>query len=277
MTGFVNIFKAEGMNSTCVVNRLKRLYGVPCGHMGTLDPLAQGVLPVGVGNATRLVDYFLDKRKAYTARFIFGATTDTLDREGELVRGGRIPTAAEIEEVLPRFLGEIAQMPPIYSAKSVGGVKSYKLARKGQSVALTPKTVRIDAFELHARTAEDEFEFTIVCGGGTYIRALARDLSEMLGTKGYMSFLRRDESGVFTKETAVPLDSITPENKESYLIPTDSVLPFPVFESEDMRLLNGMSVPCTQADGLYKFYFNGSFYGLARVADGLVKAEKKLC
>ena len=277
MTGFLNIYKEAGTTSTYCVNRLKRLTRVPCGHMGTLDPLAEGVLPVGVGNATRLFDYFLGKEKKYLARFRFGATTETLDRESEVVSGGRVPTEAEISAILPQFVGEIAQVPPAFSAKSVGGRKSYELARKGQAVELAPKNVRIFALELTGQTAPDEFAFEITCGGGTYIRSLARDIASALGTQGYMTFLQRTASGVFTGKTAVALDILTPENVGEYLIPADSVLPFPAFDSDDKRLLQGQAVPSDLADGLYKFYFEGAFYGLARAKGGLVKAEKKLC
>ena len=277
MTGFFNIYKEEGVSSAFVTNRLKRLCHTPAGHMGTLDPLASGVLPVGVGNATRLFDYFSGKTKVYTARFRFGVTTDTLDREGELIAGGRVPNAEEIAAALPRLTGEIEQIPPKYSAKSVNGQRGYELARAGKEFTFAAKKVRVDGFRLLEQTGIDEFAFEITCGGGTYIRALARDLAELLGTKGYMSALTRNRSGIFTEETAVPLEKLTPENVGEFLIPTESVLPFPMLENDDMRIFNGVNVPSSQADGLYKLYLNGAFYGLGRVENGFARAEKKLC
>lgn len=277
MTGFVNVYKPEGMGSTKVVGRVKYLLKTPCGHMGTLDPLACGVLPVGIGNAARLFDYFLQKEKRYSARFVFGATTDTLDREGEIVRGGRVPSADEIASALPAFIGEIMQTPPRYSAVSVNGRRGYDLARSGQDFELSAKKVRIASFTLREQTAPDEFAFDIVCGGGTYIRSLARDLAEALGTKGYMSYLCRTASGVFTCETSVPFDSLTAENIRDYIIPTDSVLPFPVLENADERIFHGVGVRTACADGLYKLYRGEEFYGIARVADGVARSEKKLC
>ena len=277
MTGFVNVYKPEGMGSTKVVGRVKYLLKTPCGHMGTLDPLACGVLPVGIGNAARLFDYFLQKEKRYSARFVFGATTDTLDREGEIVRGGRVPSAEEIAAALPAFLGEIMQTPPRYSAVSVNGRRGYDLARSGQDFELSAKKVKIASFTLREQTAPDEFAFDIVCGGGTYIRSLARDLAEALGTKGYMSYLCRTASGVFTCETSVPFDSLTAENIRDYIIPTDSVLPFPVLENADERIFHGVGVRTACADGLYKLYRGEEFYGIARVADGVARSEKKLC
>lgn len=277
MTGFVNVYKPEGMGSTKVVGRVKYLLKTPCGHMGTLDPLACGVLPVGIGNAARLFDYFLQKEKRYSARFVFGATTDTLDREGEIVRGGRVPSADEIAAALPAFIGEIMQTPPRYSAVSVNGRRGYDLARSGQNFELSAKKVRIASFTLREQTAPDEFAFDIVCGGGTYIRSLARDLAEALGTKGYMSYLCRTASGVFTCETSVPFDSLTAENIRDYIIPTDSVLPFPVLENADERIFHGVGVRTACANGLYKLYRGEEFYGIARVADGVARSEKKLC
>lgn len=277
MTGFVNVYKPEGMGSTKVVGRVKYLLKTPCGHMGTLDPLACGVLPVGIGNAARLFDYFLQKEKRYSARFVFGATTDTLDREGEIVRGGRVPSAEEIAAALPAFIGEIMQTPPRYSAVSVNGRRGYDLARSGQDFELSAKKVKIASFTLREQTAPDEFAFDIVCGGGTYIRSLARDLADALGTKGYMSYLCRTASGVFTCETSVPFDSLTAENIRDYIIPTDSVLPFPVLENADERIFHGVGVQTACADGLYKLYRGDEFYGIARVADGVARSEKKLC
>lgn len=277
MTGFVNVYKPEGMGSTKVVGRVKYLLKTPCGHMGTLDPLACGVLPVGIGNAARLFDYFLQKEKRYSARFVFGATTDTLDREGEIVRGGRVPSADEIASALPAFNGEIMQTPPRYSAVSINGRRGYDLARSGQDFELSAKKVRIASFTLREQTAPDEFAFDIVCGGGTYIRSLARDLADALGTKGYMSYLCRTASGVFTCETSVPFDSLTAENIRDYIIPTDSVLPFPVLENADERIFHGVGVRTACADGLYKLYRGEEFYGIARVADGVARSEKKLC
>lgn len=277
MTGFINIFKREGDTSTYAVNRVKRLSGSACGHMGTLDPLASGVLPVGVGNATRLFGYFLDKEKEYVARFRFGVTTASLDRESPLEYGGRIPAAAEVEAALPAFVGEIGQVPPAFSAISVGGKRSYEYAREGKEIALTPKKVRIFSFELTEQTGADEFCFKIVCGGGTYIRSLARDLAAALGTKGFMTGLKRTRSGVFTEETSVPLEELTKENLGKYLIRTEEVLPYPVLEVGDERYYRGVRFSVDAQDGLYKIYRGGEFYGLGAVEGGVLRPEKKLC
>lgn len=277
MTGFLNIFKEEGKSSAYPVNRIKWLTKTPCGHMGTLDPLACGVLPVAVGNATRLFDYFLSKTKVYEAKFRFGVTTDTLDREGEPYGNGRIPNEEELCSVLSSLCGEVDQIPPMYSAKSVNGRRGYELAREGKEFSLPPKRVRIDEVRLLRRESADEFSFLITCGGGTYIRSIVRDMAALCGTVGYMSYLKRTQSGCFTEKDAIPLDLLTKENVQEYLIPTESVLPFPVFAEPDERLFHGMTLSTDCADGSYKIYHEGIFYGIAEVKDGKVKIKTKLC
>ena len=277
MTGFINIHKKTGVSSAFVVNKVKWLAKTPAGHMGTLDPLASGVLPVALGNACRLFDYFSDKKKTYLARFRFGVTTETLDSEGEQIVQGEVPTADDIQKALPALTGKISQVPPAYSAKSVNGVRSYQLARAGKEVELKAKEVQIFSFRLLEQTAPDEFSFEIICSSGTYIRALARDLAAALNTYAYMSALERTASGVFTIENAVTLDELTKENIQDYLIPTESVLSYPALNLESERVFNGLKERVGVEDGLYKLYRKGEFYGIASVKDGLAKAEKKLC
>ena len=284
--GFINVDKPSGIVSSTVVNKIKWLSGVPCGHMGTLDPLASGVLPVGVGNATRLFDYFLEKDKEYIADFTFGVDSDTLDSTGNLVQGGHVPNEMEISSVLPTLCGDIMQIPPKYSAKNVNGRRGYDLARAGIEFELAPKKVRIDSVELLGKKEEtaDTYLFKIRCGGGTYIRSIARDMAAALGTKAVMSGLRRTQSGMFTLQNAIPFEVLeqdpSVEELEQYLIPTDSVLPFetlPLTDQEVGRILQGQRVKTDMVGGIYKMYTADGFYGLAEVADGLAKAKTKLC
>ena len=284
--GFFNVDKPSGLVSSAVVNKLKWLTGVPCGHMGTLDPLASGVLPVGVGNAARLFDYFLEKEKEYIAEFTFGVDSDTLDSTGVLNVGGRVPDEKEIADVLPTFFGDIMQVPPKYSAKNVNGKRGYELARAGVEFELAPKKVYIYGMEILGKSEEssDTYRIKIRCGGGTYIRSLARDIAASLGTKAVMSSLLRTQSGVFTLEKSIPFSLLeqdpTVEELEKYLIPTESVLPFetlPLTEKQAEKLYNGQRIAIEKADGLYKIYKDGSFYGIAEVLNGLAKAKTKLC
>lgn len=284
--GFFNVDKPSGLVSSAVVNKLKWLTGVPCGHMGTLDPLASGVLPVGVGNAARLFDYFLEKEKEYIAEFTFGVDSDTLDSTGTLIVGGRIPTERELVDVLPTFFGDILQVPPKYSAKNVNGKRGYELARAGVEFELAPKEVHIYGMEILGKSEDkaDTYRIKIRCGGGTYIRSLARDIAAALGTKAVMSSLLRTQSGVFTLGKSIPFSLLekdpTVEELEKYLIPTESVLPFDVLsltEKQAEKLYNGQRIAVEKADGLYKIYKDGNFYGIAEVLNGLAKAKTKLC
>lgn len=284
--GFFNVDKPSGITSSTVVNKCKWLTGVPCGHMGTLDPLASGVLPVGVGNATRLFNYFLEKEKEYIAEFTFGVDSDTLDSTGNLIRGGHVPDESEISAVLPQFLGEIMQVPPKYSAKNVNGRRGYDLARAGIEFELEAKKVTIYDLQTLGRVEdkEDTFRIRIRCGGGTYIRSLARDIAEALGTKGVMSALKRTQSGIFTIEKSIPFSLLEKdpslEELESYLIPTESVLPFDGLffsKKEEEKLLQGQQVCVDVQNGFYKIYREEAFYGLAEVIDGRAKAKTKLC
>lgn len=279
-SGFINVNKPSGMSSAAAVSKIKRLTGLPCGHMGTLDPLASGVLPVAFGNASRLFNYLLDKEKVYRAVFRFGTETDTLDSTGETLKEGLpVPSAEKIAESLPQFLGEIEQIPPVYSAKSVGGVRAYKLARQGKEVILNSKKVRIDGLELIGETANDSFVFRITCGGGTYIRSLARDIAAACGTCAVMTALVREKSGFFTLEKSVEPSALTYENWRSHAAAPDEAFEMPslrFYGADVLKLRNGLSVSCSAEDGEYKAYFDGEFYGIVKTEAHIARAKVKL-
>jgi len=282
MTGFININKAVGLSSAKDVSIIKRISSTPCGHMGTLDPMADGVLPIAIGNAARLFDYFLAKRKVYVAEFMFGVDSDTLDTTGEVqLDRGYVPTNEQIEEVLHEFCGEILQVPPKYSAKNIDGKRGYQLARQGVEFELPPKKVCIYSVELLAKTGDNTYSFKIECGGGTYIRSIARDLGARLQTCAIMSKLTRTQSGPFLIENAVSTQNLTLQNLQNYLIPTDSVLPFESFypnEWQAKKLFNGLPISVDLTEGTYKIYsLNGSFYGLGEVKNSKLKIRVKLC
>ncbi len=277
-TGFVNVNKPSGVSSGYAVNRIKKLAGLPCGHMGTLDPLASGVLPVALGNAARLFDYMLEKRKRYVAVFRFGVMSDTLDSTGQLdFSNPFVPSEEALKEAVHAQIGEIMQVPPRYSAKSVNGVRGYKLARAGKEFVLPPKKVHIYNIELLERVSDDSFRFAVECGGGTYIRSLARDIAAACGANGIMTELVRTASGAFRLEDAVPLDGLTAENIENYVIPTEAVLDLPTIEIGDEHIFHGLPRPTDRPDGLYKIYGKEGFYGIAEVRGGRAKIRTKLC
>ncbi|MDE5667376.1 MAG: tRNA pseudouridine(55) synthase TruB, partial [Clostridia bacterium] len=237
--------------------------------------------PVAIGNAARLFDYFLDKRKKYVATFLFGADSDTLDTTGCVVNNvGRVPALEEIEKVIPEFIGEVAQIPPRYSAKNVAGKRGYELARAGVDFELPPKTVKIYGITVKKSLQENSFDFEIECGGGTYIRSIARDIAEKLATCAIMSSLVRTQSGAFTIENSVKSEELSQENIDKYIIPTEKLLPFDSIypdQKQGFRLFNGIAVSCEKPDGVYKIYKDGLFYGLAEVKQSILRVRTKLC
>ncbi len=278
--GILNINKPAGVSSAAVVGKIKRLTGMSCGHFGTLDPMASGVLPIGVGNATRLFDYLLSKEKAYRATFLFGADSDTLDSTGVIVYGGNKPTIDEIREIIPSQTGEIMQEPPLYSAKSVNGVRAYDLARKGIPFTLAKKKVEIHSISVINQIADGEFLFEISCGGGTYIRSIARDIAAALGTRAIMTSLIRTKSGFFSINDAKTLDELTKDNWQNFLIPSENVISYPkaeFFGIETKRLSNGLTQPFERENGLYRLWLDGEFYGIAQAENGTIKTKTKLC
>jgi tRNA pseudouridine55 synthase len=211
--GLLNINKPTGETSRGVVDRVLRLVKpAKAGHAGTLDPLATGVLVVCIGQATRLIDYVQRMRKRYRAEFLLGRTSATEDVEGEIVEleNPPVPTRIELEAAAGKFVGEILQRPPVFSALKVGGRRAYDLARKGQTVELEPRPVAIYWLEVV------EYEYPrlvleIECSGGTYVRSLGRDVAESLGTGAVMSGLVRTAIGGFRVEEAIDVETLTRE------------------------------------------------------------------
>lgn len=213
MLGVLLIDKPAGLTSHDIVARLRRILGTKrIGHAGTLDPIATGLLVMAVGPATRFLQYLSLEPKVYEATFQFGAETDTYDCEGEAHSHREVPSdlAARIEEKLPSFIGEIAQLPPMFSAVKKAGQPLYKYAREGVEVERTERAVFIDKFELAATTGTTA-KFTIVCSGGTYVRTLAHDLGQLIGCGAYVQELRRTQVGVFHIDDAMDWESASAE------------------------------------------------------------------
>src|SRR5690242_17960606 len=208
--GWVVLDKPLGLGSTQAVGRVRRLFGAQkAGHGGTLDPLASGVLPIALGEATKTVPFVMDGRKEYRFTLRFGEARSTEDAEGEVTATSPVrPTDDAIRSALARFTGEIEQMPPAYSALKIGGQRAYDLARAGETVVLSPRRVRIDRLELLSRLDADHADFVVGCGKGTYIRSLGRDLALALGTVGHLAALRRTVAGPFREEAAISLSKL---------------------------------------------------------------------
>jgi tRNA pseudouridine55 synthase len=208
VSGWICLDKPYDLTSTHAVSRVRRAFNAQkAGHAGTLDPLATGILPIALGEATKTVPFLVDADKAYRFTIAWGRTTATYDREGETIAESAVrPTVAEVEAVLPRFVGEISQVPPAYSAIKVDGERAYDLARAGETVELAARTVTIHSARVAEAPDPDHVTLEIECGKGTYVRAIARDLAELLGACGHVSALRRTRVGGFTEESAVTLE-----------------------------------------------------------------------
>jgi len=232
--GWIILDKPLALGSTQAVGAVKRvcreagLGKVKIGHGGTLDPLATGVLPIALGEATKLCGRMLDATKTYAFTVQFGTQTDTLDLEGKVIAESPVrPTRAEIEAVLPRFTGPIEQVPPAYSALKVDGERAYDLARKGEAVELKSRSVTIHDLTIEAASAESVTLIAQV-SKGTYIRSLARDIALALGTVGHVTMLRRLKAGPFGIEAAISLDKLNEVGKgaplENVLLPLEAGL-----------------------------------------------------
>jgi tRNA pseudouridine55 synthase len=227
--GWLVIDKPPGLSSNRVVGVIRRLTGTKAGHAGTLDPLATGVLPIALGQATKTTAYAMNGQKSYRFRIRWGVARTTDDREGEIVAEcASRPSPAAIEEVLLRFTGTILQSPPPYSAIRVNGLRAYKLARAATPPALAARPVQIAALQLIAVPDRDHADCEALVGKGTYIRALARDLGAALGTFAHVAELRRLSVGSFTIEQAISLDSAIEQlhslSASGYLLPIETAL-----------------------------------------------------
>ncbi|WP_108396858.1 tRNA pseudouridine(55) synthase TruB [Devosia submarina] len=209
ISGWVVLNKPFNMTSTQAVGKIRWLFGAAkAGHAGTLDPLATGILPIALGEATKAVPQVQDGTKIYRFGIQWGAATTTDDTEGEVIATSDIrPDQAALEAVLPRFTGTILQRPPIFSALKIDGERAYDLARAGETVDLQPREIDVDAISLVEHGTEQS-TLEVVCGKGTYVRSLARDIAEELGTRGHVSVLHRAAVGPFHDEDALTIEQL---------------------------------------------------------------------
>ena len=285
MNGIIIIDKPQEWTSNDVVSRLRRVFNTRrIGHGGTLDPMATGVLPVFVGRATRGVEFFEHAEKVYETTIRFGLTTDTEDITGKTLTETEVHlTEDELQAILPRFRGEILQIPPMYSAIKVNGQKLYDLARKGREVERQPRPITIHELRL-LEFAGNEARLRVRCSKGTYIRTLCKDIGEALGCGGCMAALRRVEAGEYTLEGSVPLRQLLDlseagEDVEHLLRPVDTMFashPKLSLNEKQTRLVkcgNAFAEKCP--DGTYRVYApDGEFLALCRAENGKVSTIK---
>lgn len=280
MIGVLNINKPKGITSSDVVVKIKKALNTKkVGHMGTLDPLACGVLPICVGKATRLFDYFLKKQKTYIAQFKFGEETDTLDLEGKIVKtSNNIPTKEEVEKAIKTFLGTSKQLPPVFSSKKINGKKACDLARKGQEVILKHCDIYLYEYKLIKQISNNTYEFEITCSAGTYIRCLARDLGEKLNSCATMVFLQRIKAGPFTLENSIDFKDITKEKLEDKILPLEEVLidfeKLVISKQDFQRLLNGLTLTINKQENVnYAVMCDNKVIGIGQVLNNNLKLK----
>ncbi len=281
MNGIVNVNKPLGMTSHDVVYRLRRMLGIKkIGHTGTLDPDASGVLPMCIGKGTKLAEMLTASDKQYLAELTLGAVTDTQDKSGEVLKQFEVDvTEAEIKKVISDFVGEIQQIPPMYSAIKVNGKKLYELAREGKTIERQPRTVTISNIEIkNIDTEKNTVEILVDCSKGTYIRTLCNDIGEKLGCGGYMSGLVRTKTGRFTIDEAYSLETLEEMSKNgdySFLTPVSEVLSeyerLVLGERNAKKVRNGVpvNVEGTAVGKTYRvFDESGEFLALAKQESG---------
>jgi tRNA pseudouridine55 synthase len=298
LDGWLIIDKPPQMTSTDVVNRVRRgLDAQKAGHGGTLDPLATGVLPIAFGAATKTVPYIMDGTKLYRFTLRLGEARDTDDADGALVQSSAArPTDAALRAALPAFLGDIMQIPPVYSAIKVAGERAYDMAREGRAPVLEARPARVDRFELIARPDADTAIFEVQSGKGVYMRSLARDLAQACGALGHIAALRRLRVGPFHEADAISLDKAlgaedTARSSPDFLLPVMTALAdipaLALTEAETVQLTQGQAISlltlmgripgdANPAGGLVRAMAGGRVIGLCRLEDGWLRPERIL-
>jgi len=295
--GWVIIDKPQGMTSTQVVGAVRRATSAAkLGHGGTLDPMATGILPIALGEATKTVNYAMDGAKSYQFTVKWGEETDSADAEGDIIKTCDVrPSEDAIGKALPQFVGNIEQVPPIFSAIKINGKRAYDLARKGEEVEIKSRTVRIDRLELIDVIDNDHALFEVDCGKGTYVRSIGRDLARVLGTCGHLCQLRRTKVGSFGLEVAISLDKlgalINSAPAETWLRPVSTVLddiPALALTSDEARAMRqGQAISLLQAANRLPemdevqgatliAFFKGTPVALTRIEKGKIQPVRVL-
>jgi tRNA pseudouridine55 synthase len=282
MNGWIVLDKPKGLSSAAGVAKVRNLFDrVKAGHGGTLDPLATGVLPIALGEATKVMGYILDSNKAYRATVVWGESRDTDDAEGAVTAtSDHRPDRAAILAVLPQFTGRLTQQPPAYSALKVGGRRAYAAARAGETVELKSREIKVFALEL-VENSENRAVFDVSCGKGTYIRALARDLAQALGTVGYLGDLRRTRAGPFAESQAISLATLEDMRHSARLaealLPLETALDdIPALALDGAaaaKLRHGQTISVSSGlkDGIVFVTSDTGPVAMARVIDGTLK------
>ena len=288
MDGILNVYKPKEWTSHDIVAKIKKITGEKVGHTGTLDPLAQGVLPVLIGKGTLCSKYLVNHNKKYRVELKLGKRTDTLDAEGEVIEEKEVPeelleklNIENIRKILKKFEGQIEQIPPMYSAIKVKGKKLYEYARKGQNVEIPTRKIMIYSIDLvDILKSENVIVFDVFCGKGTYIRTLCEDIAKSFGTIGFMQNLLRTQVGEFRLEDSISLlmkDEKDLEVIGKNIISIEKIFSqYPKIKIEQQTLkyfFNGVRITQNVKDGVYRVYTEDKFLGIGVVKEKLLKRD----
>lgn len=288
MNGILIINKEKGCTSHDIVYKVKKIFNEKVGHTGTLDPLAEGVLPILIGKGTLCSKYLINHDKKYIVNLALGQKTETADLEGKIIEEKNIPnkslTQSKIEKVLKSFIGKQQQMPPIYSAIKVNGKKLYEYARKGQNVEIKPREIEIyDIKLMNIDAQKKQIQFEVFCGKGTYIRSLCEDIAEKLETVGYMESLRRIQVGDFKIEESSKIQELEENKEDTKYLESKIISVEEIFKNKEkiklddkkMQLfLNGVKITQNQENDIYRIYDkNEKFIGIGIIQDKLLKRD----
>lgn len=288
MNGILIINKEKGCTSHDMVYKVKKIFNEKVGHTGTLDPLAEGVLPILIGKGTLCSKYLINHDKKYVVNLALGQKTETADLEGKIIEEKNIPdkslTQSKIEKVLKSFIGKQQQMPPIYSAIKVNGKKLYEYARKGQNVEIKPREIEIyDIKLMNIDAQKKQIQFEVFCGKGTYIRSLCEDIAEKLETVGYMESLKRIQVGDFKIEESSKIQELEENKEDTKYLESKIISVEEIFKNKEkiklddkkMQLfLNGVKITQNQENDIYRIYDkNEKFIGIGIIQDKLLKRD----
>ena len=288
MNGILIINKEKGCTSHDIVYKVKKIFNEKVGHTGTLDPLAEGVLPILIGKGTLCSKYLINHDKKYVVNLALGQKTETADLEGKIIEEKNIPdkslTQSKIEKVLKSFIGKQQQMPPIYSAIKVNGKKLYEYARKGQNVEIKPREIEIyDIKLMNIDAQKKQIQFEVFCGKGTYIRSLCEDIAEKLETVGYMENLKRIQLGDFKIEESSKIQELEENKEDTKYLESKIISVEEIFKNKEkiklddkkMQLfLNGVKITQNQENDIYRIYNkNEKFIGIGIIQDKLLKRD----
>ena len=287
MNGIIIINKQKNCTSHDIVHKIKKITKEKVGHTGTLDPMAQGVLPILIGKATQCSKYLINHDKTYNVELKLGIKTETADSEGKVIEQEEVKEnileEENIKKALESMIGKQEQVPPKYSAIKVNGKKLYEYARKGQEVEIKPRKIEIYKIELIKINKKDKkIEFNVSCSKGTYIRSLCEDIAEKLGTIGYMSNLIRLQVGEFSIENSITIENIEKSNNPEEAIMKNLITIEQQFhyceniilnQKQLEQFLNGMKIKQDKKEGIYKIYNENTFIGLGEIKEGKLKRD----